>query len=226
MAYYAPCLTGFSPRDPRHPIYDPRLPAGFLAYEYRIVPQFSSGSDVLVSYSVNSLRVDASCLSENNYDASIYRPRFLDVALPGIRGPAGPIAAPPDKLPVQYRSPRVTPPAEIFHPSSAADTYAADNCHPGTAPAAPSLTLARGQRGGISLAWTMRPAGMWRFTLSYCDTSAPRHSCGHMFLWGVTSATLRHLVPGDTYTIRVAAEKWVPRPVPAWSPAITVTVAV
>lgn len=224
IAYYAPCLTGFSPRNPRHPIYDPHLPAGFLAYEYRIVPRFSSGSDVLVSYSVNSLRLDASCLSENNYDASIYRPRFLDVALPGIRGPAGPIATPPDKLPVQYRSPGVAPSAEIFHPTSAADTYAADNCHPGTAPVAPTLTSARGQRDGITVAWMMRPAGMWRFTLVYCDTRKPRGACGHLYLWGATSTTLQHLIPGDTYQIRVSAEKWVPRPLPAWSSPLAITV--
>jgi len=65
------------------------LPAGWIAYEYRIIPQFSSGSDVLVGYSLNSLNA-----SENFSNASIYRPRFLDVKLPGISGPAGAVADP------------------------------------------------------------------------------------------------------------------------------------
>jgi hypothetical protein len=65
------------------------LPAGWIAYEYRVVPQFSDGSGVLVSYSLNTLAA-----TENFSDVAIYRPRFLDVRLPGIRGPGGPVADP------------------------------------------------------------------------------------------------------------------------------------
>jgi hypothetical protein len=89
VAYYAGCPTGFAPDSPRYRVYQPRLPSGYLTYEYRIVPQFSSGSDVLVSYSTNTTRAN-----ENFYNAAIYRPRFLDVKLPGITGPAGPITEP------------------------------------------------------------------------------------------------------------------------------------
>ncbi len=89
VAYYAACPTGFSSASPKYLVYRPRLPAGWIAYEYRVVPQFSSGSDVLVSYSLNSLNA-----GENFSNASIYRPRFLDVKLPGISGPAGAVADP------------------------------------------------------------------------------------------------------------------------------------
>lgn len=89
VAYYASCPTGFGPDSPRYSVYQPHLPGGYLTYEYRIVPQFSHGSEVLVSYSTNTIR-DA----ENFSDATIYRPRFLDVTLPGIAGPAGPVTEP------------------------------------------------------------------------------------------------------------------------------------
>ena len=81
VAYYAGCPTGFSPGSPRYWVYRPHLPTGYLAYEYRIVPQFSGGSDVLVSYSLNTTVVGG-----NFGNIRIYRPRFLDVKLPAIGG--------------------------------------------------------------------------------------------------------------------------------------------
>ena len=90
VAYYADCPTGFSPGSPRYPVYEPHLPHSYLAYEYRIVPQFSSGSEVLVSYNIDTTR-----LGLNFSNVSIYRPRFLDVKLPGIPGPSGHVIDPP-----------------------------------------------------------------------------------------------------------------------------------
>jgi hypothetical protein len=90
VAYYAPCPTGFSPGAPRHPIFEPHIPRDYLAYAYQIVPQFSSGSEVLVSYSTDTVG-----LRQNFSNVSIYRPRFLDVRLPGIPGPAGHVIKPP-----------------------------------------------------------------------------------------------------------------------------------
>jgi hypothetical protein len=89
VAYYASCPTGFSPDSSRYRVYQPRLPGGYLTYEYRIVPQFSNGSNVLVSYSMNTIHT-----GENFGNAAIYRPRFLDVKLPGIDGPSGPVTEP------------------------------------------------------------------------------------------------------------------------------------
>jgi len=89
VAYYADCPTGFSATGPRYLVYRPKLPAGFLAYEYRIVPQFSSGGNVLVSYSENTLQPGG-----NLDNVTIYRPRFLDVRLPGIACAAGAITEP------------------------------------------------------------------------------------------------------------------------------------
>jgi hypothetical protein len=90
IAYYASCPTGFSPTSPRYPVYEPRLPRHYLAYAYQIVPQFSNGSEVLVSYSVDTIK-----LAQNFGNTSIYRPRFLKVKLPSIAGPSGPVTDPP-----------------------------------------------------------------------------------------------------------------------------------
>jgi hypothetical protein len=89
VAYYAACPTGFSPGSPRYRVYQPRLPKGYLAYEYRIVPQFSGGSDVLVSYSLNT-----TVTGGNFGNIIIYRPRFLDVKLPAIGGPSRAVTDP------------------------------------------------------------------------------------------------------------------------------------
>jgi hypothetical protein len=90
VAYYAKCPAGFSSSSPRYLVYQPRLPDGYLAYEYRIVPQFSRGTSVLVSYSQ-----DTTVPGGNFADTSVYRPHFLDVRLPAIHGPSGPVTDPP-----------------------------------------------------------------------------------------------------------------------------------
>jgi len=89
VAYYAGCPTGFSSGSPRYHVYQPRLSDGYLAYEYRIVPQFSAGSDVLVSYSLNTTVVGG-----NFGNILTYRPHFLDVKLPGIGGRSGAVTDP------------------------------------------------------------------------------------------------------------------------------------
>lgn len=100
VAYYAQCPSGFSPGSPRYLVYQPRLPSGYLAYEYRIVPQFSSGSGVLVSYSL-----DTTVAGGNFGDITTYRPRFLDVKLPGIGGPAGSVTDPAPAAPAALPAP-------------------------------------------------------------------------------------------------------------------------
>jgi hypothetical protein len=89
VAYYAACPTGFSSGSSWYWVYQPRLPTGYLAYEYRIVPQFSGGSDVLVSYSLSDT------LAGGNFGSvATYRPHFLDVRLPAIRGRSRPVIDP------------------------------------------------------------------------------------------------------------------------------------
>jgi hypothetical protein len=55
-------------------------PDYFLTYEARLQPGLSgSSSYVVISYNVNSTAVDTGCVSSDMHDASIYRPRFIDV---------------------------------------------------------------------------------------------------------------------------------------------------
>lgn len=246
VAYYAACPAGFSATSPRHVIYRPRLPAGYLAYEYRVVPEFSDGSHVLVSYSTDSVRVDASCLSETYYDASVYRPRFLDVSLPGIAGPSGPVTRPPARSPAPTRIRPV-----VFEPLRAADGgsgpagggaagsagggasgsagggaavdgAAAPQCQPGSTPAtAPLLNLAGVGAGSVSLSWQMAPAAMWQYSVTSC--LAGTTNCAQRLVSG-SRLTLRGLLPGRTYQFQVAASKWVAGALAAWSAPVLATI--
>jgi hypothetical protein len=245
VAYYAQCPTGFSPASPQYSIYKPILPYGYLAYEYRIVPQFSSGRDVLVSYSTDTIREDGSCLDESYYDAAIYRPRFLDVRLPGIRGPAGAIADPPVQAPPAFTAAPVQP---VFHPLDSGDTYVSRHCQPGAAPAsAPRLAVTSTGAGTVSLSWTMDPVAMWMYTIVYCDTSStdcgsdlaslsstdpactsaavPDAACGFILDWAVNAGALHYLLPGNTYEIQVSAANAVPDSASSWSNMVTVTIS-
>lgn len=231
VAYYAACPTGFSPSGPRYVIYRARLPVGYLAYEYRVVPQFSNGSHVLVSYSTASLRVDGACLSENYYDAGVYRPRFLDVSLPGIGGPSGPVASPSLAGPSGSAagpsgSAAGSSARAAFRPEGVWDGYGSAQCQPQAAPSGtPSAELSGVGPGSVSIRWGMSPEAMWRYTVSYCDLSAAiAPACASLFFWRTTSTTLRGLLSGHSYQIRVAAAKWVPGGIPAWSAPILVTI--
>ena len=50
-----------------------------LTYEARLQPGLGSNGNVVISYNVNTTAVDTGCVSANAHDASIYRPRFVDV---------------------------------------------------------------------------------------------------------------------------------------------------
>jgi hypothetical protein len=54
-------------------------PYYYLTYEPRLQPAFTSAGSVVISYNVNTTAVDTGCVSANTHDASIYRPRFIDV---------------------------------------------------------------------------------------------------------------------------------------------------
>lgn len=234
IAHYASCPTGFSTGGPAYTVFNPNLPDGQLAYEYRIVPQFSDGSNVLISYSTDSFRVDNSCLGENYMNASIYRPRFFSVQLPNIAGPTGLVRqatapAPPPVPPSQY----------TLHPTGPGDNFAAVNCNPGSAPAAgPGLALTSNVNGVLAIHWAMNPTALWLYTVSYCDTAAmdcpadnstiigdpdcatANQDCGNLLVWDSTDADLQFLVPGHRYQITVSTARAVPDPVTVTSNAI------
>jgi hypothetical protein len=172
VAYYANCPTGFSAASPKYQIYAPSVPNGYLTYEYRIMPQFSNGANVVVSYSTDTERVDASCMGENYYDSSIYRPRFLDVTLPGIGTYGGGVTDPPNNPPPTYTAPAVSPDA-MYAPT---DPYpytslsAQQFCVPGQTPVkSPSLTVTGNSGGVMDLSWSLQPSAMWMYSVVYCN---------------------------------------------------------
>jgi Fibronectin type III domain len=68
-------------------------PDYFLGYEARLQPGLGSGSSVVVSYNVNSTAVDTGCVGAVMHDASIYRPRFIDVPTSAFSASAAVAAA-------------------------------------------------------------------------------------------------------------------------------------
>jgi Domain of unknown function (DUF5005) len=239
IAYYATCPTGFSAGSPKYTVYDPSVPYGYLTYEYRIVPQFSNGSDVLISYSTDSLRLDDSCLFENYYNASIYRPRFLEVQLPNIPGPSGPVRQAAASAPPPGPAPPVPPSQETFHPTGPGDNFGTQNCQPGASPGhSPALFLNANVNGVMEIHWVMDPTAMWLYTVSYCDTVTmkcpadnstipglsqcvtPNQNCGNLLVWGTTALGLQYLAPGHRYQVTVETSRAVENPVTVFSNAI------
>jgi hypothetical protein len=179
VAYYASCPTGFSSASPHYVVYQSNVPSGYLTYEYRIVPQFSdlAGGEVLISFSQDSGLVDASCMLENYYNSTIYRPEFLDVQLPNLSlsGSSGSVTDPPDPpTPPSFSSPPVSPddfytPTEDY-PGTSTETQ--DYCSAGATPSAsPTLTLTGNSNDVMDISWSMQPTAMWMYSVVYCNVT-------------------------------------------------------
>jgi hypothetical protein len=54
-------------------------PYYYITYNAQVQAGLGSSGDVVISYNVNSTAVDTGCVSADVHDASIYRPRFIDV---------------------------------------------------------------------------------------------------------------------------------------------------
>jgi hypothetical protein len=54
-------------------------PYYYLTYEPRLQPALAYTNQVVISYNVNTTAIDTGCVTANVHDASIYRPRFIDV---------------------------------------------------------------------------------------------------------------------------------------------------
>jgi hypothetical protein len=237
VVHYASCPSGFDTSSTKYTIFEPDLPYGYLAYEYRIVPQFSSGSDVLISYSTDSERVDDSCMYENYYNARIYRPRFLEIRLPGIGGHSGSVTQVSAATPPGGTAPPVPSSQETFHPENASDNWATENCQADTPPQSdPKISLTSNVNGQVGLSWTMKPTAMWLYTLTYCDTdemscgdntgpfgvcTVQTVACGNILIWGTRSITMKYLTTGHKYQFTIATAKAVIDPLPAFSGIVT-----
>ena len=89
---------------------------GFLAYQFHIDPAYSSGTNVVVGFSVNSFAHDQACRGYAPYfDVTAYQPEFYSVTLPATASINGspatgrPRALPAPQLHSFGRSPAVRP---------------------------------------------------------------------------------------------------------------------
>ena len=80
---------------------------GFLAYQFHIEPAYSSGTNVVIGFSVTSFAHDQNCLNyAPYYDAAAYQPEFYSVTLPPDAAAAGsPRRLPAPRLHTFRRSP-------------------------------------------------------------------------------------------------------------------------
>ncbi|MFF5209177.1 DUF5005 domain-containing protein [Streptosporangium sp. NPDC000396] len=229
VAYYADQPWEFTSTLPKNTIYTPPAKPGQIQYEYRIHPQFSNGSRVLVGYSTNTLRLDNACMGENDYDARIYRPRFLDVQLPGLPGSSGALPTTGAPAPTPYPNTPPVPPAEqTWHMVDSA--YSASHCNPSSPAAAPApaLTATPTANTGVALKWTISPAAMWIYLVQYHDDTAdPNWNnppagdpnckqaasqggwCQMVYpINGLRAFTMENLTAYHKYRFRVAAGPW------------------
>jgi hypothetical protein len=143
-------------------------------FKYRIVPQYSNGNTVVISYSEDTERVDGSCMVENYYDSTIYLPRFLDVTLPGIPASGGAVVDPPDSAPMSYSTPVVSP-DPMYGPTDdypGTTTQTSKFCSAGATPVnSPTLTVTGNSNDVIGLSWSLQPSAMWMYSVVYCDAT-------------------------------------------------------
>jgi hypothetical protein len=236
VAYYAATPWGFSASSPKYTIYVPPQQSGIVQYEYRIQPQFSSGSHLLISYSTNTLNIDSACMSQNQYDARIYRPRFVDVQLANIPGPSGQRTTINAPWPTPYpATPPVPPGAETWlvtdpNPGSYSSTHCSYSS-PAAAPAPAVTAAATNADSSITMVWSEQPTAMWLYNVQYHDDTADPYwnnppatdqNCRQQpnqpplggwcqtpyLLEGITNMTLRYLNPYHQYEVRVQANPW------------------
>jgi hypothetical protein len=176
---------------------------GYPYYEFhygaRLQPGLtgSSGSYV-ISYNVNTTSVDTGCVSASNHDASIYRPRFIDVASSAFNAAAASVTpavsanttrtaplAPyeqairtskPIRMPVgSFGTPKA---ARVAVASAASISAAASGIDSSTdwysscpaIPAASGLSATPNSDGSVTLTWSNTGTDVWYYGYQ-CDTS-------------------------------------------------------
>jgi hypothetical protein len=86
LAYLAKDPAGpFSAADSAVIYQAPETSQGWYVYQARVHPQLATRDRVVVSYNVNTTLVDGDCVAQNLRQASVYRPRFVDVPLTVFR---------------------------------------------------------------------------------------------------------------------------------------------
>lgn len=111
-----------------------------------------------------------------DYNATIYRPQFLDVQLPNLPAPSGgSVTDPPDPpTPPSFGTPPVYPDS-FYTPTQdypGTSTEMQDYCTASATPSSsPTLTVTGNSKNVIDISWSMQPAAMWLYSVVYCNVT-------------------------------------------------------
>jgi hypothetical protein len=150
-------------------LYNP--PTGYVGYpdyyqdyEARIQPSLGAAGQVVISYNVNTSAVDTGCVSANAHDATIYRPRFIDVPVSAFDPSAATAAAGTSTAAARNATARtaagIPDAADQGFPYGIHDSppFATTGKLPTPAPAPASATSAPASSASVKAATTSAPA--------------------------------------------------------------------
>jgi hypothetical protein len=182
-----------------------------IMYAAQAEPALSTPSHLVISYSVNSLAVNAGCVSLAMFTNAIIQPRFIAVpravfaaAVRGMHAPI-PVTAGPERYPAIVAS----------NPGQWYDAWT----YPHGCPPVPAVRSVTVRRSGDSvlIQWPASGLGVL-YRVQLVQTGAAG-DLQRVVL--ATSVTFRHLAPGRRYVVRVVPENKDHRAGPAASAAFT-----
>ncbi|MDF8262705.1 DUF5005 domain-containing protein [Luteipulveratus flavus] len=208
VVYYSASPEGFdgSSRSRLYSTPETTTQTSRWTYEYRIVEHLSSGNQIVMSYNTNSRNIDGACANEGYWTASIYRPRFKTLTLPGTPT-GGSDVAPTTPEPGSPWS--LTAPAHCTSSTTAVPV-----------PRSPALAASSGAR--LTMTWTQpTDPGAWNYDMQYRDVTAGQGwetpgaqgntRTGYFFAPSPNRWDLSGLTPGHVYETRVRAGSWAGR---------------
>ncbi|GAA4703332.1 DUF5005 domain-containing protein [Nocardioides conyzicola] len=177
---------------------------GIWAYTPRLMPHLStSGDQVVIGYSVNSLLEDSACGKLAYVDASVYRPHFRSVTLPHPAQPSG------------FQAPTRPDPDSRWMPTSQLPAW----CSSGSA-AVPSPTgvtaTPNSVNSDLTFSWSQSPTATWSFGFQFRPAGGSWSAEYPLFVPNNRTWTAGLLTPGRSYEFRVRAMTWYGQP-SAWT---------
>jgi hypothetical protein len=228
VAYYSssPQLTNASsaklfnqPSGPQSPLKN-----GAITYQFHIEPAYSSGSNVVMGFSVNSGAYDKACLQYAPYvDAAYYQPEFYSFTLP-----ASASAVATGTLPA--------PQLDTFPQSSVSGETTVSGCTSKSPPAPVTpgnVTAAYAGGGNINLSWK-DPGGLFQYDIRREDLDNPGWTQFQYPVWDspcasdhskncfTDSASFAGLIPGHSYDYEFDTYNWVGHGI-GWNDSVVVT---
>ena len=173
-----PSQTPWGFTDRRIPLYDPpegthNYPYYHWVYEPRIQNGLTSGSNLVLSYNVNTDARNTGCVDANNWDGHIYRPRFVNIPTSWFNTYDAAYMSTGT-----YSYPGVTPAREVATNIGGATDWSpgglgANSC-PTVNPASQFSATAKSD-GTVDMSWKITGSDVWTY-LWQCDSTVT--TCG------------------------------------------------